>query len=199
MPMLCVQGRPSSLFWVGKSVLSYNKVLYVVLHIESRVIMCRSKYFWETQMSDKYATELSEVDDWFRSEARADLKRSKYGSAPKGGPAKGPSQFSMGRRQAKSLLTQKPSASVPLGGMNWGNILTRGGLKMLGVIGGIMSPRTAGAPSVDDWKKDDENAVYKDSYLTGNINTAGPADWGIRHNERETRKKHGLPKRKQNY
>lgn len=97
-------------------------------------------------MSDKYATELSEVDDWFRSEARADLKRSKYGSAPKGGPAKGPSQFSMGRSQAKSLLTQKAKSSVPLGGMNWGNILTRGGLKMLGVIGGVLSPsRTVSA------------------------------------------------------
>lgn len=62
------------------------------------------------------------------------------------GPAKGPSQFSMGRSQAKSLLTQKAKSSVPLGGMNWGNILTRGGLKMLGVIGGVLSPsRTVSA------------------------------------------------------
>jgi len=45
MPMLCVQGRPSPLFWVEKSVHLYNTVLYVVLHIESRVIMCISKYF----------------------------------------------------------------------------------------------------------------------------------------------------------
>jgi hypothetical protein len=114
------------------------------------------------------------------------------------GMSKAGNQYSVGRKQAKSLLTQKPKASVPLGGMNWGNILTRGGLKMLGVIGGIMSPRTAGAPSVKDWKEDEENAVYKDSYLTGNINTAGPAYFRIDHNESETRKKHGLPKRKQN-
>ena len=57
------------------------------------------------------------------------------------GMSKAGNQYSVGRKQAKSLLTQKPSASVPLGGMNWGNIVTRGGLKMLGVLGGIMSPR----------------------------------------------------------
>ena len=33
------------LFWAEKSVHLYNTVLYVVLHIVSRVIMCRSKYF----------------------------------------------------------------------------------------------------------------------------------------------------------
>jgi len=62
------------------------------------------------------------------------------------GMSKAGNDFSVGRKQAKSLLTQKPKSSVPLGGMNWGNILTRGGLKMLGVIGGIMSPsRTVSA------------------------------------------------------
>lgn len=62
------------------------------------------------------------------------------------GMSKAGNQYSVGRKQAKSLLTQKPNASVPLGGMNWGNIVTRGGLKMLGVLGGIMSPsRTVSA------------------------------------------------------
>jgi len=79
----------------------------VVLHIESSVIMCRSKYFKETRMS---------------------------------GMVKGAGEFNVGRKGAKSLLTQKAKASVPLGGMNWGNILTRGGLKMLGVVGAVMSP-----------------------------------------------------------
>ena len=62
-----------------------------------------------------------------------------------------------------------------------------------------MLPKQAKAPSVKEWMEDEENAVYKDSYLTGNINTAGPADWRIRLNERQTRQKKGLPKRKQNY
>ena len=73
------------------------------------------------------------------------------------GMSKAGNQYSVGRKQAKSLLTQKAKSSVPLGGMNWGNILTRGGLKMLGVLGGIMSPRTAGAPSVKDWKGQFQN------------------------------------------
>ena len=67
------------------------------------------------------------------------------------GMSKAGNDFSVGRKQAKSLLTQKPKASVPLGGMNWGNIVTRGGLKMLGVIGGIMSPRKT--VSADQEKK----------------------------------------------
>ncbi|BAQ85956.1 hypothetical protein [uncultured Mediterranean phage uvMED] len=71
--------------------------------------------------------------------------------------SKAGNQYSVGRKQAKSLLTQKASASVPLGGMNWGNILMRGGLKMLGVIGATLSPKTAGAPSVKDWKGQFQN------------------------------------------
>ena len=83
------------------------------------------------------------------------------------GMSKAGNQYSVGRKQAKSLLTQKPKSSVPLGGMNWGNILTRGGLKMLGVLGGIMSPKTAGAPSVKDWKEQFQN--YKKAPSGANL------------------------------
>tara|TARA_R100000808_G_C2150207_1_gene158863 strand:+ start:2625 stop:3017 length:393 start_codon:yes stop_codon:yes gene_type:complete len=107
------------------------------------------------------------------------------------GLSKAGSEFNVGRSGAKKLASSRKTT-----------MLTRAVGKLAGPLGAIietMIPRTAGAPSVSEWKKDEENAVYKDSYLTGNINTAGPADLRIRHNERETRKKMGLPKRNQNY
>ena len=119
----------------------------MVLHIESSVIMCRSKYFKETRMSDyRQHKGTGHIMD-SKSPGTPKYYHGRGGSYreithqknPSAGMSK-PSKYSMGRSQAKSLLTQKAKASVPLGGMNWGNILTRGGLKMLGVLGAVMSP-----------------------------------------------------------
>ena len=106
------------------------------------------------------------------------------------GMSKAGNQYAVGRKGAKSLLTQSAKGSMGGAGMMYGGVLA--------LLGEMMFPKQAKAPSVKEWMEDEENAVRKDSYLTGNINTAGPAHFRIDHNESETRKKHGLPKRKRN-
>ena len=106
------------------------------------------------------------------------------------GMSKAGNQYAVGRKGAKSLLTQSAKSSMAGAGMMYGGVLA--------LLGELMFPKQAKAPSVKEWMEDDENAVRKDAYLTGNINTAGPAHVDIDQREDYARAKRGLPKRKRN-